>query len=82
VWPDWHNIAMVGLVLLALAAQAAEPDASNYREWLEFIQPDAQEQAYKEIDWRNRLADAIPEARELGRPILLWTMNGHPLGCT
>ncbi len=69
-------------ILLALANQAVEPNAENYRQWLTFIQPDAKEQAYKEIDWRVKFWDGVTEAKELGRPILLWTMNGHPLGCT
>lgn len=73
---------MLVSVLLAFTPQAIEPNAENYMQWLTFIQPDAREQAYKEIDWRTKLADAIKEAKELGRPILLWTMNGHPLGCT
>ena len=34
------------------------------------------------IGWRNEFWPAVEEARRLGRPILLWTMNGHPLGCT
>jgi hypothetical protein len=72
---------MVAL-LCALALQAPVPSAENYERWLTFIQPDAKEQAYKEIDWRNEFWPAVLEARELGRPILLWTMNGHPLGCT
>jgi hypothetical protein len=69
-------------VLCALLLQAPAPSAENYERWLAFIQPDAKEQAYKEIDWRNEFWPAVLEARELGRPILLWTMNGHPLGCT
>jgi hypothetical protein len=74
---------MVALLLLALGVQQPEvPDASNYERWLTFIQPDAKEQAYKEVDWRTQLWPAVQEARTLGRPILLWTMNGHPLGCT
>lgn len=73
---------MIALLLLLGQVQAAEPNAQNFQQWLTFIQPDAKEQAYKEISWRNKLAPAIDEAQELGRPILLWTMNGHPLGCT
>lgn len=73
---------MLHAILLLLAQGAPEPTAENYRTWLKFIQPDAQEQAYKEIDWRNHFWTAVQEARQLGRPILLWTMNGHPLGCT
>ena len=73
---------MLSLSFVLLAQQAVEPNAQNYQEWLKFIQPDAKEQAYKEIDWRNHFWTAVTEAKELGRPILFWTMNGHPLGCT
>lgn len=73
---------MVAALLLTLTCQVVEPNAENFRQWLKFIQPDAQEQAYKEVDWRNHFWTAVQEARKLGRPILLWTMNGHPLGCT
>ncbi len=62
--------------------QAIEPTANNFRSWLKFIQPSAQELRYKEIGWRNEFWPAVLEAKKLGRPVLLWTMNGHPLGCT
>jgi hypothetical protein len=58
------------------------PSAQNYRDYLRFIQPDATEAKYKEISWRNTFWPAVQEAKRLGRPILFWTMNGHPLGCT
>ena len=64
------------------APASQEPSADNWREWLTFVQPAEQEQAYREIGWRNSFWPAVQEARELGRPILFWTMNGHPLGCT
>lgn len=73
---------MISLVFIALVQSSEVPNADNFERWLKFIQPDAKEQAYKEIDWRTQLRTAIIEAKELGRPILLWTMNGHPLGCT
>ena len=73
---------MIAALLLCVSQIAIEPNASNYERWLKFIKPDAQEQAYKEIDWRNHFWTAVQEAKKLGRPILLWTMNGHPLGCT
>lgn len=72
------------VTLLALAAPqgAPTPDAGNYRQWMERIEPNATELGYLRIAWRNKLWPAVLEARDLGRPILLWTMNGHPLGCT
>jgi hypothetical protein len=59
-----------------------EPDADNFRDWVEFIAPSKDELAWEGIGWRNAFWPAVEEARKLGRPILLWTMNGHPLGCT
>ena len=74
------------MALLALLPQGPQqppvPDADNFREWLAYVQPAEHEQAYREIGWRNSFWPAVQEARRLGRPILFWTMNGHPLGCT
>lgn len=56
--------------------------SKTFERWLDFIKPSKDELAYERIGWRNRFWPAVEEARELGRPILLWTMNGHPLGCT
>ena len=58
------------------------PDAKNWKDWLAFIRPSDSELSYEDIGWRNAFWPAVEEARKLGRPILLWTMNGHPLGCT
>jgi hypothetical protein len=71
--------------LLLIAVQAPSsliPNADNFRQWSEFIRPSQQECAYTEIGWRDKFWPAVEEAKRLGRPILLWTMNGHPLGCT
>jgi hypothetical protein len=58
------------------------PTAKDYQQWQQSIEPDATELGYQAMPWRNRFWPAIEEARALGRPVLLWTMNGHPLGCT
>ena len=44
------------------------------------LQPEAQD--WQRIPWRLDLLAARREARELARPLFLWSMNGHPLGCT
>ncbi len=36
----------------------------------------------EEIQWRSTLAAGVREASAAHKPILLWAMNGHPLGCT
>lgn len=46
------------------------------------ILPGAEELAWKRLDWRASLWEGVIEAQRRERPILLWAMNGHPLGCT
>ncbi len=83
-------MTMLSLLLGALLAPQSPPaappvpapTAANYRQWIDAVVPDATELAYLDIGWRNAFWPAVQEARALGRPILFWTMNGHPLGCT
>ena len=44
--------------------------------------PDAREEAWRKIDWKSTFWDAVIEAQKEEKPILLWAMNGHPLGHT
>jgi hypothetical protein len=46
------------------------------------VLPTAAELAWQTLQWRDALADAVLEADAVDRPVLLWAMNGHPLGCT
>lgn len=46
------------------------------------ILPTPQESEWLEIPWRTDLWAARHEAAEAGKPIYLWQMDGHPLGCT
>ena len=58
------------------------PGTENFEQLAELIRPSNDELKFEEIGWRNQFWPAVLEARKLGRPVLLWTMNGHPLGCT
>lgn len=62
--------------------QAPAPTAESHARWFEFLEPDASETAYRAVAWRTQFWPAVAEAKALGRPILFWAMNGHPLGCT
>jgi hypothetical protein len=55
---------------------------ANLRKWIDVIRPSDGDNKWERIEWRPELAAAVQEAKALQRPILLWTMNGHPLGCT
>lgn len=75
---------MIELALLAALAAAAPPDLTDatYAETRRLVLPSPDEVAFREIPWKAALWDAVIEARDTERPILLWAMNGHPLGCT
>ena len=75
-------VALAPSVSAQDAPESLDPDQDNVDAWAEFIRPNGDELSYEAIGWRNTFWPAVEEARELGRPILLWTMNGHPLGCT
>lgn len=45
------------------------------------ILPSPAESAWLEIDWKTDLWDARQEAARTNKPIYLWEMDGHPLGC-
>jgi hypothetical protein len=59
-----------------------ELNDQNYAEWRKHILPDTGEMAWLQIPWATTFKDGIVAADAAGKPLLLWTMNGHPLGCT
>jgi hypothetical protein len=61
---------------------SAALDTRTLDEWADWLRPSPAELEWRGIPWRATLADAIGEARKRSRPVLLWAMNGHPLGCT
>ena len=77
--PRWPRLAAV--VKNARWPAPTLTDAS-FRKWQTFIRPTAAELKWRDIRWHTELEDAAAEARRLQRPILLWTMNGHPCGET
>lgn len=50
--------------------------------WLQCILPDREDGLWRTIPWIPTYADGIRESARQGKPMLLWGMNGHPLGCT
>jgi hypothetical protein len=64
------------------ACLAAEPIPLEKFELIHaIIKPQKTEGKWIEIPWMMDLWDARKKAAELGKPILLWEMDGHPLGC-
>ena len=55
---------------------------NTYGMWQKFIRPTKDELAWAEIPWRSTFYDGLVESDKEQKPLLLWVMNGHPLGCT
>ena len=70
-------------LVLAPAASAGDPVPPGQFEKLhQLIRPHEAEQKWEQIPWLVDLWEARKRAAEEGKPILLWEMDGHPLGCT
>ncbi len=69
------------LAIAALKAAAALQDSAHEKLAAQII-PGREELAWREIPWRPAFWEAVVEAQEQDKPILLWAMNGHPLACT
>ena len=81
------SLVIVTLIAGALPAQyginpAPELTQDNLDRWMTFIRPNEEELLWQKIRWHKDYEAAVKEARQLKRPILLWTMNGHPCGET
>ena len=83
-WTAMRPILAVGLLGLAGGrVPAAAPIAADQLATVHaLIRPAAGEDRWAAVPWRTSLWDARQEAAAQGKPILLWEMDGHPLGCT
>jgi hypothetical protein len=71
------------LLVVNAAVPAAGPlTCEQFDRLRELIKPSADEAKWVQIPWMNSLWDARKQAAAQGKPILLWEMDGHPLGCT
>ncbi len=78
-----RSILTLGLLaVLAGSARPAEPIAADQFKHLQaLIKPQAGEDKWAQIPWLTSLWQARQQASMEGKPILLWEMDSHPLGC-
>ena len=72
------------LLALAALARAADPELTDelYPQYRDHILPKPSEESWRSVGWRTSYWAAVQEGNKKGLPVLLWTMNGHPLACT
>ena len=68
-------------VSCSLVAHAQELTEAKCRAVHEELRPPADE-PWRTIPWKIGLLDAQRTAAKEGKPIFIWAMDGHPLGCT
>jgi hypothetical protein len=78
-------LAAVGLWAGPGPTPAAPPPAAmtdgEFAKLLAAVRPCAGEDDFDKIPWLISVWDARAKAAKEGKPILLWEMDGHPLGC-
>jgi hypothetical protein len=78
-------VAFAALFQSCFAGRAAaqQPLTPEQLEKLhQVIRPTADEEKWLQVPWMASVWEARRKAAALGKPILLWEMDGHPLGCT
>jgi serine/threonine protein kinase len=70
--------------LLGIKAPASKLDDADQKllRNLALIVPQKEELVWLDVPWVLDLWEARRQATEKGRPILLWDLEGHPLGCS
>jgi hypothetical protein len=80
-----YRYALPALLAAAVAARAEAPKPAltdaEYTSALKAIRPAAGEDKFDRVPWLTSLWEARQKAAKEGKPILLWEMDGHPLGC-
>jgi hypothetical protein len=46
------------------------------------ILPTKEDEKWLSIPWRTDITQARLDAQKESKPIFMWIMNGHPMGCT
>ena len=62
--------------------EAPKAGSPEYQRLVNVIKPAESELNWLKIDWGTDLWEARKKAAEEGKPIFLWEMDGHPMGCT
>ena len=79
---------LIGIFSVAVVAATFPPPIqaepltdAKFRELLKQLQP-ASDESWRTIPWKIALLDAQRNAAKENKPIFIWAMDGHPLGCT
>jgi hypothetical protein len=74
--------ATLGVFMLSLSPALSGPELTKetLASWLMELRPS--KEAWTTIPWQVSLVPAQQLAVKEGKPLFVWAMDGHPLGCT
>ena len=76
---------IISVSVLSLAAMcsahAGELTEAEFETLHAELQPD-NTALWRTIPWKTSVIDAQQAAAEAKKPLFIWAMDGHPLGCT
>ena len=78
-----RSIPAAALLLFAVPAISSGDDVKipQIDSLKTLIKPRAEEMRWEEIPWQADLWDARKKAAREGKPLMLWEMDGNPMGC-
>jgi hypothetical protein len=75
-------VALLSLTLVADGMTVAgELTEAEFRRLHKLLQP-TEDESWRTIPWQIAVLDAQQIAARQKKPIFIWAMDGHPLGCT
>ncbi|QDT09706.1 hypothetical protein [Planctomycetes bacterium K23_9] len=74
-------VMLVSVIIAAQAAVSAELTSERFTQLHRELQAD-DAALWRTIPWNTDLLVARRKAGQQNRPIFIWAMDGHPLGCT
>ena len=70
---------LLGIVIFCFVSNVMLSQA-EFEKLHEVIKPS--NDPWKSIPWQTSLVDAQNQAASEKKPLFIWAMDGHPLGCT
>jgi hypothetical protein len=65
-----------------LTNMTSQLNEANFSSWRDLIRTGDSELVWQQLPWTPSFHDGLAQAAKLNKPLLLWVMNGHPMGCT
>jgi hypothetical protein len=79
-FPFFRVLPPALLLWTTLAATGAELTPEEFQRLHRDVQP--AKEAWTTIPWQSSLIPGQQRALAEGKPLFIWAMDGHPMGCT